>query len=688
MTLLPDLIALVGGIVHTLVPGSAPAPATVVFDGPMIVSVGDEEPPAGAEIIDISGLHVIPGLIDGMMNFDAEHDALYVAAGVTTVRDVGNELGVLLEAQTPALRDRIPGPSLLTCGRVLDGSKGVSVEALVLESANAVPTKLGALLEIVGESGHKLDFLSLLDTIPAAVYPATLAFGQERGLPVWGPLPREIPLESALEQGQAGFFGLGVLLPPGSHWGNVDPAALDPRVELFAQGSSAMVPMLGVYARILAERDEQLSDLQFLAPTYESQWRQQLGAWESSLNDSARRDLNRALDLQRDLVLELSRAGVTLVPGSSAPNPWRMPGASLIDELEELAAAGLAPAEVLRLATAGAASALGQESVCGSLAPGMRADMVVLASDPRDSVAALREPEIVVVRGQALERPELVKRVRDMRSLQDAVRAEASAPLDVPAPEVPEGDLVLSGRAELWALNLRHSSEHFKVVRQPDGTLCYCTRIRYPATANSIASEMRVQQVIQDGLLVTFQVQLLARGLGWDAPEPLTVETGTPEEVTASERSVTVRGAQIGASKVMNVERRLNGMFLDNKPSPDPLAALDVSLVLNAMITAKHFPEGLSYAISLEGNGLAGASDRWNLSVREQDRLLQVNTSRGALAFGMDAKGQPLFAARQRGTDQIELRVLEFDAHGGPGLALPASRVFVPPTAQDAENDR
>ncbi len=688
MTLLPDLIALVGGIVHTLVPGSSPAPATVVIDGPTIVSVGALEPPQDAEIIDISGLHVIPGLIDGMMNFDAEHDALYVAAGVTTVRDVGNELGVLLEAQTPALRDRIPGPSLLTCGRVLDGSKGVSVEALVLESAEAVPTVLGAVLQIVGESGHKLDFLSLLDTIPAAVYPATLEFGRENGLPVWGPLPRAIPLESALEQGQAGFFGLGVLLPPGSHWGNVDPAALDPKVELFAQGSSDMVPMLGVYARILAERDDELSELQSLAPTYEAQWRQQLAAWESSLSEGARRDLSRALNLQRDLVLQLSRAGVTLIPGSSAPNPWRMPGVALIDELEQFAAAGIEPGEVLRLATASAARALGQEAICGTLAPGLRADMVVLASDPTASVAALREPEIVVVRGQVLERPELVRRVRDLRSLQNAVRAEASAPMDVPAPEVPPGDLVLSGRAELWALNLRHSSEHFKVVRQADGTLCYCTRIRYPATANSIPSEMRVQQVIQGGLLVSFQVELVARGEGWDAPEPLNVETGTPEEVAASERVVTVRGAQIGASKVMNVERRMNGMFLDNKPSPDPLAALDVSLVLNAMITAKHFPEGLSYAISLEGNGLAGASDRWNLAVREEDRLLQVGTSRGALAFGLDAKGQPLFAARQRGTDQIELRMLEFDAHGGPGLALPATRVFLPPAVQDAGSDR
>lgn len=684
MTLAFDLIALVGGIVHTLVPGAQPGQATVVLDGPTIVSVGTEDPPAGAEVIDVTGLHVIPGLIDGMMNFDAEHDALYIAAGVTTVRDVGNELGVLLEAQVPALRDRTPGPSLITCGRVLDGSKGISVEALVLESPEVVPVKLGAVLELVGERGHRLDFLSVLDTIPADVYPATLEFGRANGLPVWGPLPKAVPLEAALDQGQSGFLGLSALLPPGSHWGNVDPAAFDPIVKRFAQGSSAVVPMLGVYSRILAERDEELPELRDLAPTYGSQWRQQLKAWEASLNESARKDLARVLDLQRELVLDLSRAGVSLVPGSAAPNPWRMPGTALIDELEQFELAGITPADVLRMATAGAARTLGQGEVCGTLAPGLRADLVVLGADPRDSVRALREPEIVVVRGKVLERPDLVRRVREIRELQDGVRAEASAPMDVPAPETPEGDLILSGRAEVWALNLRHSSEHFRVVRQIDGSTAYCTRIRFPATAGSVASEMRVTQVIQDGLLQSFEVELLERGRGWDAPEPITAETGTPEEVMASERLMTVRGAIIGASKIMNVERRTNGIFLDNKPSPDTLAILDVSLALNAMIAAKHFPEGLSYALSLEGNGLAGATDRWNLSLRKDDRLLQVRTSRGILAFGVDDKGKPLFAARQRGTDQIELRVLEFNAHGGPGLGLPAERVLLTEVAQES----
>src|SRR5215471_10727721 len=92
-------VALVGGIVHAMAgaDGSVGKPATVLIQTNRIVAVGPSiEIPADAVKVDVTGKHVIPGLIDGMVNHDADHDRLYVAAGVTLVRDAGNELARIL----------------------------------------------------------------------------------------------------------------------------------------------------------------------------------------------------------------------------------------------------------------------------------------------------------------------------------------------------------------------------------------------------------------------------------------------------------------------------------------------------------------------------------------------------------------------------------------------------------------
>src|SRR2546427_4920438 len=95
MILLPLLqsVALTGGTVHTMAPGETPRVATVVIENDRIAAVGpDAAIPEKAQRIDVSGMHVIPGLIDGMVNHDSDHDRLYVSFGVTLVRDVGNDL--------------------------------------------------------------------------------------------------------------------------------------------------------------------------------------------------------------------------------------------------------------------------------------------------------------------------------------------------------------------------------------------------------------------------------------------------------------------------------------------------------------------------------------------------------------------------------------------------------------------
>ncbi|HED67099.1 MAG TPA: hypothetical protein ENJ09_16270, partial [Planctomycetes bacterium] len=110
-------LALVGAVCHTQVAGEEPAVRTVLLRGERIVAVGtDLELPPGTETLDLTGKHLFPALIDGLVNFDPAHDLLYTATGVGFVRDIGGDPTRLLLQRDPEERARALGPSLATAG--------------------------------------------------------------------------------------------------------------------------------------------------------------------------------------------------------------------------------------------------------------------------------------------------------------------------------------------------------------------------------------------------------------------------------------------------------------------------------------------------------------------------------------------------------------------------------------------
>jgi hypothetical protein len=113
-------------------------------------------------------------------------------------------------------------------------------------------------------------------------------------------------------------------------------------------------------------------------------------------------------DFTRELAGALHRAGVPLLAGTSAFGTiLAPPGPTLHAELELLVAAGLSPYEALRTATTAPARFLGRDSEFGTIAPGMRADLLLLGGDPLADLGALHELRGVVLRGRWLSRESL-----------------------------------------------------------------------------------------------------------------------------------------------------------------------------------------------------------------------------------------------------------------------------------------
>jgi hypothetical protein len=632
-----ELIALVGGTVHSMAPGVAPEVATVVIDGERIVAVGrDVEIPEGARRIDASGWHLIPGLIDGFAYFDPDHDPLYVAAGVTLVRDHGNDLGTIFDLREGASRERIPGPALSIAGAVIDGMPPSTSEALILRDAQEVAAKLPQLL------GEEVDFLAFQSNLSRDAWHKLIELAHAANLQVWGPAPEDVTLARILELRQDGLLFLDALRPPSARWDQVQPGELEPTVLRVAEAGLRVVPLLRASARLVDDPGADAAEFAWLGPQYVGLWRGELEARRKAFDEDLMRRGAAVLAAQRALVARLHRSGVPLVPGSGAPHPWLLPGRGLHRELAEWQAAGIEPREVLRLATAGAASALALEDR-GTIEPGKIADLVALARDPAQGAAALEEIAMVVVRGRALAREDLDALLE--RARREAAREQAAAqrPVEVQPPRLPEGEVLLAGYSESGTPAGRLAGERWAVVREADGAIDFCGRRVVPGGSGDRGVEVEVRQRLVKGELESFQVALRTAG-----------------------HELVVRG--LWTANRFRVERRRDGAFLDNDDAREHVAAVDVGSLTTLMLVNHARSEGKFPVLVLQ-EGLQMEVVGWKLD-RDEKGDVRLATHEGLKLASFRPDGSLVRAYEQKGSGAVETITREVDDRGGAGLPV------------------
>jgi len=627
--------------------------ATVLIDGDRISQVApDLELPPGTIQHDVTGLFVLPGLIDGFVQFDSDNDALYTSAGVTLVRDVGGDRARLLLLR--GFRDEVPGPALLTAGAVLGGEPAASPEAAVFKNALDAERLLPLLF------ADQVDFLSIFPNLPADAWKRCIELGLEHGVRTWGPVNSTsgMDLEACLAAGQAGFFYLDSLLPKDVAWDFVQPPAFKKPAAELAEAGAYCVPMLRATAQRL---DPDLGPVEEEARYFSLLGAHYAGWWVSEKNFRLRlakenadylKTGERVLAKQKQVLAILSEAGVKLVPGSGAPHPWLMPGEGLVDELELWQAAGLTPEAVLFAATAGAAEALGQGEDRGRIEAGKLADIACFDADPRLTVANLRAPRLVVVRGDVNTEEDL----DDMRAVLVAEMAarheKESAPIDVVKPAKPEGEVVLEGFLENRSRGVRLSAERWAVVREPDGTTAYCGRVVTPAEGSFLGTDLSVIQRVRDGKLIGFQLTL------------------------AQEKDRLVLTSEWVGER-FQLERRLNGVFIDNKRTPERIVSLDVGSVTTAMVLGQLQRTGRMPALKLHESFEAEVVP-WQLEIADGGiHLLQTST--GGWGFDFDSKGGPAHFKVQEGEQITEGIMLEQSSFGGPGMPVPAKAPTLQP---------
>jgi hypothetical protein len=643
--LLLDLTALVGGTVHSMVPGAQPVVATVLIEDGRIKAVGaDLELPEDCERYDATGMHVIPGLIDGLAHHDVQHDLLYTSAGISVVRDHGNDLARIFEVREPEMRDALAGPSLSICGAAFDGSPPSTPSAIVTTDEHQAHQLVPALIE------QGVDFIAVQVGLPEAAWRETLelAHAEEPPLQVWGPVPRAVDLEAVLAAGQDGVLFLDALLPAGESWADIDPAALAPVIARLSAAKTRIVPLLRGSARVTEGPDDAESDLFWLDPQFAAHWRADLQARAGLLADEELvRTAGEVLVKQREVVAALHAAGAVLVPGSGAPHPMLAPGVGLHREMREWVAAGLTPGEVLALATAGAAEALELEQR-GTIEPGHHADLVVLGQDPTADLAALGKVDLVVLRGNVLQRSQLDEMLTTLQTRLQSARERLDRAIEVAAPTLPEGTVLLSGRTKTSSTVGNIAAERWAIVRELDDSITFVGRRLIPGGTGVPDVEVHCSQRLHKGALAGFLVRLNTAG-----------------------RELVVRGLSVGGQ--MRVERRLDGAHVDTKAAREKLVAIDAGSVTTLMLLAHtqgpgHFP------VLRFDQGLELEVVRWDLAL-DEDGDHVFRTPRGFSAAGFQENGALKAVLEESAGSAVTTSSMEIDDHAGPGLPLPADKL-------------
>lgn len=384
--------------------------ATVLVRGDRIVAVGAVDEiaiPDGAEVVDGVGRYLIPGLID--MHVHALWDPsvpqvflpLFVAHGVTTIRDMGGLLD-LLPATRSALADgSLVGPRLIAAGAILDGPAPVHAEVSI---AIDTPAEATAAVEAVAAAGA--DFVKVYTLLPADAFATVVAAADARGLPVAGHVPYEVgPVAAAA----AGMRTIEHLMTEVEGFCARDrPEECAEVFAAFREHGTWQVPTLVLQGQTEASAlcgDPRLRSLPRTALEY---W------FDGAVVPPGCAGRSRPavpfepeLPAEAWLVRALREAGVPVLAGSDTGVPYSLPGSSLHDELALLVEAGLTPREALLAATRDPARALGLDQELGTIRPGRVADMILLRDDPLEEIRGTRAIDAVVLRGTLLRRTEI-----------------------------------------------------------------------------------------------------------------------------------------------------------------------------------------------------------------------------------------------------------------------------------------
>ncbi len=405
---------------------------TVTIYGNRITNVAPstQAKPVAGQIVNASGQFLIPGLWDMHTHVFFDNTAadgtdlilpLFLANGITGVRDMGSELDAVLHARGEIAAHRLLGPRMIVSGPMLDGPKSEYKASIPIATAEDGRKAVDML------QSHGVDFIKTQSGIPREAYFAIADESKKKGIEFEGHVPDSIRAAEAVAAGQRTFEHLiGIFeasspdedkyltgqKSPGAFLATFDSKREAAIIQLLSKNHIWQCPTL------FWERGQWLvdaidyskdPDLALAAHTWVTKlWPASQKSILKSLDKDPLPVREKFVDHELDIVRKLNAAHVPFLAGTDTPAGVDViPGISLHLELQRFVAAGFTPLEALQTATLNPAKFYNKLADYGPIQKGRIADLVLLEANPIEDIGNSRKISGVIADGRYLSQPDL-----------------------------------------------------------------------------------------------------------------------------------------------------------------------------------------------------------------------------------------------------------------------------------------
>ncbi|PRC92845.1 amidohydrolase family protein [Solimicrobium silvestre] len=396
-------------------------------------------PVAGADNeIDAAGRVLLPGLFDMHGHVDRWSGGLNLAAGVTSVRDMGNSNAEMQKMIDEIAADQLLSPQLVPSG--------------FLEGNSPYAAQMGFVIKDLKEAKHAVDWysehgypqLKIYNSFPHEDVKEIVAYAHSHGMRVSGHVPVFMRAQEVVEQGfdeiqHINQVLLNFLVTPTTDTRTLDrfylPAEKVADLDFDSKEVQDFIALLQAHHTVI---DSTLSTFDFI-----KQRDGDMAEPYAAIADHMPPDVKRSFSVGQmkipddatakrylasynkmvEFVGRMYRAGIPLVAGTDA-----LSGFTLQSELELYVKAGLTPAQALQVATRNGARYTRTTNERGSITAGKLADLVLVDGDPTMNIGDIRKVALVITRGKLIYPHEIDKELGIQPFVQNPPMMKALAP--------------------------------------------------------------------------------------------------------------------------------------------------------------------------------------------------------------------------------------------------------------------
>lgn len=385
----------------------------IVCDGKISDIGQDLSIPNNAKLIDLSGLTILPGLVDmhGHLYVNQGYSIvnqraylnLFLAGGVTTIYSPGEyDAQGTLELKKKIKNLQIHGPDILTAGPYFDHSPS---QIPWIKGVNSLD-ELESQFNLWKDS---IDGIKVYTSITEAELRRLIFLADQFDLPVTGHLS-SITASKAIDIGIDGLEH-GIIGMPEFFAGDFNPESIACQESMFDFTDPIIESLIQKIVENRVYITPTIVTLKVMANDFEpvTEWQQYVDddilkpilELESIVraNTDIQNCISNALSKQNLLLKEINDRGGLIVTGTDPVVPMLTPGFGLHREMKLLVEAGLSPMDAIQAATLNAAEALRKQNEFGSIEIGKKANFVVVQGDPSKNISDIGNTIMVIKDG-------------------------------------------------------------------------------------------------------------------------------------------------------------------------------------------------------------------------------------------------------------------------------------------------